>query len=132
MIELESMADLLYGPGEPMTGSDMSDEEAMAYAQIRFPLGDYCIVRQWIWIDIAVSDDERAELAKTQRQPVALYAHRVIIDMQRRWDVGDFVRTSPLRALEENFHFKTLNTVYLLLGSGTRKRAKTEAVARIF
>lgn len=130
MNELSALADLLYGPGQHMAGSDMSDEEAMAYARSNFPFGNYCLVRGWIWIDL--DEELRAALAKTQRQPVLLYAHNVVFDIKRRWDVGDFVRTSPLHAFEEGFHFKTLNTTYLLLGNGIRKRANAETVARIF
>lgn len=132
MAELGAMTDLLYGPGEPMAGSEMSNEEAMAYANSRFPFGNFCLVREWIWIGLDVNETQRAELAKTQRQPVILYAHGVVFDSERRWDIGDFVRTSPLYAFEEGFHFKTLNSTYLLLGAGTRKHARAEVVARIF
>ena len=130
--ELSEMNDLLYGPGQHMAGSDMSNEEAMTYARNSFPFGNYCIVRDWIWIDLDVTDEQRSELAKTRRQPVILYAHGVVIDSERRWDVGDFVRTSPLHVFEESFHFKTLHTVYLLLGAGTRKQASAKTVTRIF
>lgn len=132
MNELNALTDLLYGPGQPMAGSEMSDEDAIAYAWNHFTHGGYCIVREWIWIDLDVSEELRAALAKTQRQPVLLYAHNVVFDIKCRWDVGDFVRTSPLHAFEEDFHFKTLNTTYLLLGNGIRKRANAETVARIF
>lgn len=132
MTELDSLTNLLYGPGEPMAGSDMPNEEAMAYANSRFPYGNFCLVREWTWIDLDVSTEQRAELAKTQRQPVIIYAHGVVFDSERRWDIGDFVRTSPLYAFEEGFHFKTLNSTYLLLGAGTRKHANAEVVARIF
>lgn len=115
-----------------MAGSDMSDEDAMTYARSRFPRGDFCLVREWIWIDLEASEKLRAELAKTRRLPVILYAHGVVFDSNRRWDVGDFVRTSPLHAFEEGFHFKTFRTVYLLLGAGTRKHARAETMARIF
>lgn len=129
---LDAMTDLLYGPGQHMAGSDMSNEEAMTYARNSFPRGDYCLVREWIWIDLDVSDQQRAELAKTKRLPVIIYAHGVVFDSNRRWDVGDFVRTSPLHAFEKGFHFKTLNSTYLLLGAGVRKHASAESVARIF
>jgi hypothetical protein len=132
MNELKALADLLYGTGQHMAGSEMSDEEATAYARSNLPFGNYCLVRGWIWLDLDVSEQVRAALAKTQRQPVLLYAHNVVFDIKRRWDVGDFVRTSPLHAFEEDFHFKTLNTTYLLLGNGIRKRANAETVARIF
>lgn len=132
MNELKALADLLYGPGQQMAGSEMSDEECMVYARSNLPSGNYCLVRGWIWLDLDVSEELHAALAKTQRQPVLLYAHNVVFDIKRRWDVGDFVRTSPLHAFEEDFHFKTLNTTYLLLGNGIRKRANAETVARIF
>jgi hypothetical protein len=130
--ELSEINDLLYGPGESMPGSEMTDEQAMAYAQKTFPRGDYCLVREWIWIDLDVSEQQRAELAKTKRLPVIIYASRVVFDSNRRWDVGDFVRTSPLHAFEKGFHFKTLNSTYLLLGAGVRKLANAESVAHIF
>lgn len=132
MNELSEINDLLYGPGESMPGSEMTDEQAMAYAQKTFPRGDYCLVRKWIWIDLDVSDQQRAELAKTKRLPVIIYANGVVFDSNRRWDVGDFVRTSPLHAFEKGFHFKTLNSTYLLLGAGVRKLANAESVAHIF
>lgn len=115
-----------------MPGSEMTDEQAMAYAQKTFPRGDYCLVRQWRWIDLDVSEQQRAELAKTRRLPTIIYANGVVFDSNRRWDVGDFVRTSPLHAFEKGFHFKTLNSTYLLLGAGVRKLANAESVAHIF
>jgi hypothetical protein len=48
MDELNAVSELLYGPGEPMTGREMSDEEAIAYAQSSFPFGNFCLVREWI------------------------------------------------------------------------------------
>ncbi|MCY1379952.1 hypothetical protein D9M69_677220 [compost metagenome] len=56
----------------------------------------------------------------------------MIYDSARRWDVGDFVRTSPLYRFDEGFLFKTLNSIYVLLGPGQRKRATLETVGRIF
>lgn len=115
----------------PLNGSTMTDEQALAYARERFSYFEFCLVRQWLWIDLNVTDEQRIELAKTQRQPALIYAHSVIYDSARRWDVGDFVRTSPLYRFDEGFLFKTLNSVYLLLGDGQRKRAALETVGRI-
>lgn len=114
-----------------MSGSGMSDDEALAYARQSFPSGNYCLVRNWRLLDLVVTESQRLLLAKTRRQPALIYAHTVIYDSERRWDVGDFVRTSLLHQ-HEDFHFKTLNTVYLLLGPGTRIQVSAEAVASIF
>lgn len=129
--ELNAITELLYGPGEPMQGSPMTDEQALAYARERFSYFDFCLVRHWLWIDLDVTEAQRAELEKTCRQPVILYAHSVIYDSARRWDVGDVVRTSPLSLFEEGFLFRTLNSTYVLLGDGQRKRASLETVGRI-
>jgi len=88
-------------------------------------------VRDWIWVTLDVTEEQRLQLVQTQREPALIYAHTVVYDSERRWDVGDFVRTSLLHQFHEGFHFKTLNTLYLLLGPGTRKYAKAETVARI-
>lgn len=131
MDALNEITDLLYAMGEPMHGSAMSDEEALAYARRHFPYGNYCLVRDWIWVTLDVTEEQRLQLVQTQREPALICAHTVVYDSERRWDVGDFVRTSLLHQLHEGFHFKTLNTLYLLLGPGTRKYAKAETVARI-
>ncbi len=131
MDDLQTISDLLYGPGQPMPGSAMTDEQALVFARERFPYSEFCLVRDWLWINLDVSDAQRIELEKTRRQPVIVYAHSVIYDSARRWDVGDVVRTSPLSSCEDGFLFRTLNSVYLLLGDGQSKRAALETVGRI-
>ena len=131
MDDLQTISDLLYGPGEAMTGSTMTDEQALAFARERYAFSEFCLVRQWLWIDLDVTEAQRVELEKTHRQPVVVYAHSVIYDSARRWDVGDVVRTSPLCSFEDGYLFRTLNSVYLLLGDGQRKRAPLETVGRI-
>ena len=131
MDDLQTITDLLCRPGEPMAGSGMTDEQALALARERFPYSEFCLVRDWLWIDLNVTEAQRIELEKTQRQPVILYAHGVVYDSARRWDVGDVVRTSPLSLFEEGFLFRTSNTTYLMLGDGQRKRASLETVGRI-
>ena len=123
--------DVLYSTGEPMSGSSMSDDEALAYARQSFPYGNYCLVRNWRWLDLEVTESQRLLLAKTRRHPALIYAHTIIYDSERRWDVGDFVRTSLLHQ-HDGFHFRTLNSIYLLLGPGTRIKASADAVASIF
>lgn len=74
-----------------------------------------------------LTDAQRLALERTQRQPALIYAHTVVFDSERRWDVGDFVRTSLLHQFSDDF--KTLNSVYLLLGPGSRKRASADTIA---
>ena len=89
------------------------------------------LVRNWLWLDLDAPKEILQNLATSQRQPAIIYADSVIYDSERRWDVGDFVRTSPLHHFADDFLFRTLNTAYLLLGPGQRKRTSIENVARI-
>lgn len=132
MKQLNEVAELLSSTGVLMPGAQVSQDEAVRIVRERYPFAEYCIVSQWIWIDIDASTIELDTLTRTQRQPAVLYAHNVIYDSQRRWDVGDFVRTSLLHRFEDGFIFKTLNSVYILMGDGVRKRATPETVGRIF
>lgn len=132
MYDLQTITELLYGPGESMNGSTMTDEQALAFARERFSYSEFCLIRDWQWLDLDVTEEQLDLLQKTRRQPAIIYAHTVIYDSARRWDVGDFVRTSPLYRFEEGFLFKTLNSTYILLGEGVRKRAALETVGRIF
>ncbi len=131
MGELGSVTNMLYGPGEPMPGAPMSDDQALGYMRGLRPYSEFCLVRDWIWIDINVTAAQLAELEKTRRQPVIIFSHSVIYDSMRRWDVGDLVRTSLLHEFRDGFLFQTLNTDYVLLGQGMRKRAALETVGRI-
>ncbi|MDH2201645.1 MULTISPECIES: DUF6957 family protein [Pseudomonadaceae] len=132
MKELHEITDLLYGDGIPMSGSKVGQDEAVRIVLERYPYAEYCLVSNWRWLDLDVTQEQRDELARTNRQPVVLYAHTVIYDSQRRWDVGDFVRTSYLHKFEDGFIFMTLNSTYILIGDGIRARASLETLGRIF
>ncbi len=131
MTEIDSLANLFNGEGESMSGSPMADDEALKFMQNKRLHIEFCLVRDWAWIDLEVTPAQLAELEKTRRKPAIILAHNVIYDSARRWDVGDFVRTSPLHDFRDGFLFQTLNSVYVLLGDGQRKRAALETVGRI-
>lgn len=131
MSDLSPLAELFPGISLPMLGNSMSDEEALNYARKHFPHGSFCLVRNWLWLDLDAPKEIHQNLAASQLQPAIIYADTVIYDSERRWDVGDFVRTSPLHRFTDDFLFCTLNTTYLLLGPGQRKRTSIEKVACI-
>ncbi|HIQ54040.1 MAG TPA: hypothetical protein EYH51_12380 [Pseudomonas pachastrellae] len=115
-----------------MPGVQVSQDEALRLVRERYPYCEYCLVADWRWIDLDVTKAQLAELTRTNRKPAVIYAASVIYDSQRRWDVGDFVRTSYLYKFEEGFIFQTLNTIYILIGDGVRKKASLETLGRIF
>lgn len=131
MRELNETIDLLCGDGIPIPGAQVSQDEAVKIVLKRYPYAEYCLVSDWRWIDLDLTQAQLSELARTNRQPVVIYANTVIYDSQRRWDVGDFVRTSYLFKFEDGFIFQTLNSIYILIGDGIRKRASLETLGRI-
>lgn len=114
-----------------MEGSQMTDDEALKFMRNKRLSVEFCLVRDWIWVDLNITPAQLAELEKTRRQPAIIFAHRVIYDSARRWDVGDFVRTSPLHEFRDGCLFQTLNSVYVLLGNGQKKQATLDTVGRI-
>ncbi|APU32354.1 hypothetical protein UYA_22445 [Ectopseudomonas alcaliphila JAB1] len=132
MEKLNEITALLFSAGLPMSGAKVSQDEAVKIVRERYPYAEYCIVSNWRWIDLEVTPVQLSELTRTNRKPAVIYADTVIYDSSRRWDVGDFVRTSFLHKFEDGFIFKTLNSTYILIGSGVRKRATLEAIGRIF
>ena len=132
MEKLNEITALLFSAGLPMSGAKVSQDEAVRIVRERYPYAEYCIVSNWRWIDLEVTPVQLSELTRTNRKPAVIYADTVIYDSSRRWDVGDFVRTSFLHKFEDGFIFKTLNSTYILIGNGVRKRATLEAIGRIF
>jgi hypothetical protein len=65
-------------------------------------------------------------------QPILLYAHTVVTDSARRFSPGDWVRSTLLVDRKSNCLFETQNSVYILLGTGSRKTAEPAVVASIF
>lgn len=79
MDDLKKISHLLYAPGEVMPGIEMSLAEACARGSAA-ALHDevpFCVVRDWIWIDLIVPG-------------------RVLYDSANRFQEGDWVRTTQL------------------------------------
>lgn len=115
-----------------MPGSKIGQEEAVRIVRERYPYAEYCLIADWRWIDLDMTPSQLNGLTKTSRKPAVIYADKVIYDSQRRWDVGDVVRTSYLFKFEDGFIFQTLNSIYILIGDGIRKRASLETLGRVF
>lgn len=126
MNELGKVNELLYGPGTVMPGIPMTWEQARARVEAsdRSPWMPYCIVEDWTWSDLILTQDEQEMFRISGFQPVMLFAHNVLFDSERRFDVGDWVRTTPLVSFSEGCFFQTKNTLYVLVGDGRRKQAE--------
>lgn len=123
MVTLEEVSQLFYGTGEEVPGWAGSQEELISLAATAFPGKAFCVVRQWVLIDLTVTPDEKEKLTNLGLLPMTLFAHEVVLDSKGRFQPGMWVRSNFGKSFIEGCMFETKNTVYLLLGTGQRKQA---------
>jgi hypothetical protein len=123
MVTLDEISQLFYGPGEEIPGWLGTQEELIALPSKTFPGKAFCVVRQWILIDLTVNSDEKEKLTGLGLLPATLYAHEVVFDSRNRFQPGMWVRSNFGISYTQGCMFETNSTVYLLLGSGRRKEA---------
>lgn len=70
-------------------------------------------IKNWMWFDIEM-DGQQLAIVK---------ADYVVRTNNRKFDIGDWVRTSPLVNFMDNCVFETSNSFYILVGKGTRKES---------
>nr|WP_180205528.1 hypothetical protein [Pseudomonas sp. SbOxS1]NYU05643.1 hypothetical protein [Pseudomonas sp. SbOxS1] len=123
MVTLEEISQLFYGAGEEVAGWEGSQEDLISLAAKSFPGKAFCVVKQWILIDLTVTPDEKEKLTNLGLLPMTLFAHEVVLDSKRRFQPQMWVRSNFGRSFTEGCMFETKSTVYLLLGAGQRKEA---------
>ncbi len=129
---IKKISDFLSSKGEEIHSACDDEAAGIALAQELCPGKPYCSVRQWILVDLDISDDKKALVAEQGFQPILLYAHTVVTDSARRFSPGDWLRSTLLVERKSNCLFETQNSVYILLGTGSRKTAEPAVVASIF
>lgn len=87
---LRDVAELLSGEGERLGGFAGDAAEAKAMVILRPPWKPYCIVRDWMLIEIAVADEFRESLAGDGLQPYVLYASNVLSHSMNKRLAGDW------------------------------------------
>ncbi|MBI6947593.1 hypothetical protein HX788_21750 [Pseudomonas edaphica] len=127
MATLEEISRLLYGAGEEVTGWNSTQEDLIAVAAKTFPGKAFCVVKEWILIDLTVTPDEKEKLTRLGLLSMALLAHEIVLDSAGRFQPSMWVRSNFGVSFTEGCMFETKNTVYLLLGSGLRKDASLSA-----
>ncbi|EJM53210.1 DUF6957 family protein [Pseudomonas sp. GM48] len=127
MVTLDEISQLFYGAGDETPGWQGTQEDLIALAAKAFPGKAYCVVKQWILIDLTVTPDEKEKLTTLGLLPATLFAHEIVLDSKGRFQPGMWVRSNFGRSFTEGCMFETKNTVYLLWGSGQRKEASVGA-----
>lgn len=131
---IQACAELLREPGEPFEfGIDEgASEKFVKIAATKFPDKPYCVVRDWVFWDVRVTDEEAKAFKVMGFQPIFLHAKFVIFDETGSAAYGHFRMSTPLVTLCEPCFFVTRNTVYILTGAGTRKPAEQKTVLSFY
>jgi hypothetical protein len=123
---------LLGGPGNPRQGSIDTDEVLIDLVKALFPRKPYCLVEDWTIFNVEVTEGELQKVHAAGKLPLVLFAHNVRFDSERRFDVGDWVRSTMAMSFQDGFLFETWNTVYVLVGPGCEKSASLETIFSYF
>ena len=122
----------LYGEGAPMAGCALSEADAVAEVRQRYPGKPYCLVREWALIDLECPAAVLSEIERSGRRPSVIFAHCIVLDSARRGPPGNWVRsTFEVSRDERAGFFESRNTVYVLLGPGSRRTAPLGLVLSI-
>ena len=118
--------------GDPCDfGCDESSVPKMiAYVKKQLPRYPFCVVADWVWVDINVESEVLEKFSERDLKPSFIYAHKVIDDEVQR--PFEFVRTTYLQDFRENCIFLSRNTAYILQGQGTRVSIDPVVFAAVF
>lgn len=128
---LRDIVELFSNGGEQLVGFEGDAGQAEAEAISRRSWKPYCVVREWMLIEIEVTDEYRESLAGDGLRPCVLYASNVLAHSANKRQVGDWIRSTFQRSLTDGYVFETRNTLYILTGLGQRKKASLETVMAI-
>lgn len=121
----------MIGPSAVMLGSDIALEEAIRVTQERFPDRSFCVVSEWVWLDLEAPDLVIEELAADGKKPTMLLVFNVLFDSSTT-SKSHWFRTTPLIEFTDGMFFQTEHKLYVLVGHGRRKPMSLSSVVRLF
>lgn len=121
------LGDLFYGPAEVRPGADLSDVELIEFALNNCANKPYCIVRQWMIIDVLMSEKRSREIEQLGMRPSVVYAANIVHDSRDRVSTDNWL-LSTYQVSFGNCFFETRNSLYILAGRGFRKSASFKTI----
>lgn len=89
----------------------------------------YCTIADWVWIDINYTvTSYLKEYHERELKPCFVRSSQVLFDEAQRPHIRDSVRSTALIEFYENCIFRTLNTMYILVGKGSRVSVEAEVL----
>ncbi|MNF85490.1 hypothetical protein D3C84_678870 [compost metagenome] len=126
-MDLKGLEYLLTG-GAPLAGCELSQADAVSLVAAQFPGRAFCLVADWVLIDMITSERVANALAKKGGLPSIVLSLCVLKDSRERFPFGHWVKSSQGVTFTLGCLFETRNTVYALMGAGRRIRADFDTV----
>ncbi|MBA5981264.1 hypothetical protein HT737_15545 [Pseudomonas sp. MD195_PC81_125] len=108
----------LLSAGENINGCPLPDLDAVTFAGLHFPSRAYCLVADWVILDLEVTTRQRIAITDRGLIPALVYALTVIQDRKGRFAPGDWVRSTLGVSFTHNCLFETKK--YGLCAYGSR------------
>ena len=114
-ITLESLSNAFYEKGEPCDYGCHQNDLDYVWNKVRGLPGYKSVfaVEDWMWLDIEMEG----------QQLMIIKANNVVRTNSRKFDIGDWVRTSPICRFTDDCICETFNSFYILVGHGSRKES---------
>lgn len=126
-MQAELIEDVLYGPARMLGGSMLEDDELIKLACEEFEGQPFCVVRNWMILDLLLPEAQEREIRGQGLQASVLYVHQAVFDSDAQIAAGDRFVTG----YKKDFHgcfFESQDKLYILAGRGSRKYASLPAV----
>lgn len=123
---MNEIVDFLYGEAPVIHGTHLNREEIREELRRRNPKKQFCLVRNWILVELDISDQARQQIEAGGFKAQFIHAHEVIEDSAGRWPAGYWVRTSLQLKYDGDGFFETRSTIYVLVGDGRHKRLRED------
>lgn len=125
--DAELLGELLYGSSRVLGGSRLDDSKLIELAKEIFSEKPFCIVRQWLLLDVMLPESQEREIKAQGLEATVLYAQAVVFDSGKKLQLGDSV-LSDFQSDFEECVFESKDTLYILAGRGARKHTSLPAV----
>jgi len=125
--DTDLLGELLFGSARVLGGSRLDDNELIELATVTFTDKPFCIVRQWLLLDVMLPEFQEQEVKAQGLGTTVLYAQSAIYDSQSKLQPGDSVLSDFQSEFEECI-FESKDVLYILAGRGARKHASLPAV----
>ncbi|WP_426236542.1 DUF6957 family protein [Pseudomonas sp. TWP3-2] len=129
-MQADLIEDVLYGPAQMLGGSQLEDGELIQMAREEFEGRPFCIVRNWMLLDLLLAEAQEREVRKQGLQPTVLFINHAVFDSDTLVPTGDGLITG----YQKDFHgcfFESKDKLYILAGRGARKHVSVPAISAL-